>query len=224
MAGGNQDHDAVNTMIERLVADLAPVPPVTSPGRTMATWLGVVFAFFVMLLPFGDFAALIARLQSAPDMWLAIVGAILTSITAAWTAFLFNLPDRTRAWALLPMPPMALWVGASGMGCLREWSLPEFGEIPAHEMIDCFAIIVAVSIPLSVMMLFTLRRGYSLMPRAVLVFAGLSVAAAASVILQLFHPFDATAIDLAVHFLAIMIVVVGMRLFGGRAIGRAQFA
>ena len=52
------------------------------------------------------------------------LGWIATTVSAAFAAFELSLPDRSRAWALLPLPAAALWVGASGLGCMRACMLP----------------------------------------------------------------------------------------------------
>ncbi len=44
-------------------------------------------------------------------------------------------------------------------------------------------------------------------------------AAAAATLLNLFHPFDAAASDLAIHAIAVVAVIAVIRLFGARALG-----
>jgi hypothetical protein len=46
--------------------------------------------------------------------------------------------------------------------------------------------------------------------------AGLASAAAAAMLLTLVHPFDASAVDLAVHVGAVLAVVAANRAWGGR--------
>jgi hypothetical protein len=47
---------------------------------------------------------------------------------------------------------------------------------------------------------------------------GLASAAAAATLLNFFHPFDAAATDLAVHAVAVVIVVAAARALGGRTL------
>ena len=49
--------------------------------------------------------------------------------------------------------------------------------------------------------------------------AGLAAAAAAATLLALVHPFDASAVDLAVHVGAVLAVVAVNRALGGRLLG-----
>jgi hypothetical protein len=61
-----------------------------------------------------------------------------------------------------------------------------------------------------------LRRGFSLRPNLTAVIGGLACASAAATLLNFVHPYDAAATDLAVHALAVTIVVLANTAFGGR--------
>src|SRR5690349_12068397 len=108
-------------IIASLAADLRPVRPLQPPSVRALIWLAVVVAAGFGLAAIADRPAVAARLEAAPDMWLAAAGAALTMVLAAIAAFELSLPDRNQAWALLPLPPALLWIGASGAGCLRTW-------------------------------------------------------------------------------------------------------
>ena len=90
----------------------------------------MVGAVALALTMVSDVGAMIQRLMAAPDMWLAAMGSVLTAVLAAAAAFQLGLPDRKAAWALLPLPAVLLWIGASGMGCLRPWSIAEAYPMP----------------------------------------------------------------------------------------------
>ena len=135
------------------------------------------------------------------------LGSIATTVSAAFAAFELSLPDRSRAWALLPLPAAALWVGASGLGCMRAYMLPGTHFAAIGETRDCLLFIIALSVPLSAALIVMLRRAYSLAPPLTAAMVGLASAAAAATLLNFFHPFDATAADLGVHVVAVAIVV-----------------
>jgi hypothetical protein len=161
--------------------------------------------------------------MAAPDMWLAVTGSTLTAILAAIAAFQTSLPDRKPAWALLPVPGLVLWVGASGLGCFRSWLAPGTHPADINEARDCLVFILAVSVPLSILLVVMLRRGYPLRPNLTAATGGLAAAAAAATLLNFFHPFDAAATDLAVHAIAVVLVVLvnwalSRRAFGGAAL------
>jgi hypothetical protein len=140
-------------------------------------------------------------------LWLAVIGSILTAVLAAVAAFELSLPDRSPKWALLPVPAALLWVGASGLGCLRDWFVPGTHDASLSEAKTCFFFILALSIPLSVLLVAMLRRAHSLWPNLTGAMGGLAVAGASATVLNLFHPYDAAATDLIVHVGAVVIVI-----------------
>ena len=102
-------------LIGALVADLRPVRPLPPPALRTLIWLMLVAAVAVAIAMFADVTAMWRRMTAIPDMWLAVLGSVATMATAAFAAFELSLPDRSRAWAFLPLPALALWVGASGL-------------------------------------------------------------------------------------------------------------
>lgn len=216
----------VDRLIRDLSADLVPVRRLLPPSLSALCWLGVVVMLAAALAAFADLGAIARRLQAAPDMWLAVGGSSLTAIFAAFGAFQLGRPDRSPVWALLPLPAMLLWVGASGAGCLRVWLVPGTHDAALGEAKDCLLFIVGLSLPLSALLILMLRRAYPLRPDMTAAVGGLAAAAAAATLLNFFHPYDAAATDLAVHVLAVTFVVLANRAFGGRIlnIGKSRAA
>ena len=149
-------------------------------------------------------------------MRLAVAGSILTAVLAAVAAFQLSLPDRKAAWALLPLPAVLLWIGASGMGCLRSWTGAETYAGPDVDSQNCLFFILGISLPLSLLLFVMLRRGFSLRPNLTAIIGGLACASTAAALLNLFHPYDVAATDLAVHALAVAIVISANTILGGR--------
>jgi hypothetical protein len=85
---------------------------------------------------------------------------------------------------------------------------------------DCLMFILGLSLPMSVVMIFALRRAFTLYPARTSAVAGLAIAATAASLLNLFHPYDAASTDIAVHALAIALVIAANRYLGGRLINR----
>ncbi len=214
-------HDA---LIRGLAADLQPVRRLPPPPLRALGWLGAVAAIAVALAVFADMHAVWGRMAAAPDMWLAVLGSTATAVLAGIAAFELSLPDARRAWAWLPLPGAVLWVGASGFGCLRAWVLPETHVAVLDESRDCILFIVALSVPLSALLLMMLRRACPLYPGLTAAIGGLAVAAAAATLLNLFHPYDAAATDLVVHIVAVALVVLANRMLGGRVFAASHFA
>jgi hypothetical protein len=211
------DHmSSPEALIQNLASDLRPVRRLAPPALRALGWLAAVGALAMALACFSDLGAMLRRLTAAPDMWLAVAGSTLTAILAAIAAFETSLPDRKPAWALLPAPGLLLWVGASGLGCLRSWLLPGKHSADLVEARDCLVFILGVSLPLSILLVLMLRRGYPLRPNLTAATGGLAAAAAAATLLNFFHPYDAAATDLVVHAGAVVLVVLAGRALSGR--------
>jgi hypothetical protein len=208
--------DLNERLVQALGAELTPVRRLAPPSLRVLTWLAILGSVALALAMVSDLAAMMHRLMAAPDMWLAAMSSMLTTVLAAMAAFELSLPDRKTAWALLPLPTLLLWIGASGMGCLRTWSIAETDPMPADHPAHCLIYILGISLPLSLLLIVMLRRGFSLRPNLTAIIGGLACASAAATLLNLIHPYDAAATDLAVHALAIIIVIIANTIFGRR--------
>jgi len=206
-------------LVEELAGGLEPVRPLPAPGVRAALWLGAALLIGLVLAAWSGTGGFMLRMR-VPDLALAALGAVLTAAAAAFAAFATSVPGRSSGWALLPLPPLALWIGASGLGCLREWVAPG-ADIPgAHTVTGCFSFLICVSVPLSALIVVMLRRACPLRPNLTAALGGLAVAAAAAALLMPVHPHDATATDLLIHAAAVAIVVALNGLAGGRLLGR----
>ncbi len=207
---------SVDAMIEGLTEDLRPTGRLMSPGMRALAWLGLVAAVAALLGAFSDLSEIAYRLHYVPDMWLAVLGSVLTMVLGAVATFQLSLPDRSPGWALLPLPGLAVWIAASGMGCLRAWVVPDMHAASFEEARTCFTFIVALSVPLSIVTILMVRRAFPMRPNLAAATGGIAVAAAAATLLNFFHPYDVGAIDLAVHVVAIALVIAANRAIGGR--------
>ncbi|HTI87963.1 MAG TPA: NrsF family protein, partial [Alphaproteobacteria bacterium] len=109
--------------------------------------------------------------------------------------------------------PFALWLATSGYQCYRDWIVHGPAGLQVGESAHCFQFIVLTSIPFGVVLLLALRRALPLDPNRVAMMGGLGVAALAAFVLQFFHPFDVTVMDLTLHIVAVVLVI------GGAALG-----
>lgn len=206
------DHD---DLLAALVEGLAPVRRLPAPWLRGLAWFASALALGLAGLPLADLDAFAARMAT-PDLCLAALGAALTALTAAIAAFQSGVPGRTPLWALLPLPPAALWVGASGLGCLRHWTVPGTQGVDAREMGGCVVFLLVVSLPLALALAVMLRRACPLRPNRTMALGGLAAAAAAATLLVPFHPHDATATDLALHLVVVVAIIGANGLAGGR--------
>ncbi len=214
----------LDALIGDLGADLTPVRRLSPPLVRAGLFVAAIVLLAAALASCADLAAVARRLRTVPDMWLAVVGSTLTAVLGAVAAFELSCPDRGRAWSLLPLPALALWVGASGMGCLRGWTVPGTHDASMHESMVCVAFIVGLSLPLSALMIAMVRRACPLMPALTAAVGGLAVAGAAATLLNLFHPYDAAVSDLLTHVFAVALVIGANQALGGRLLSVAGLA
>ena len=194
-------------LIERLAAEAAPVRRLPPPIQRAGLWLLSVAAVAgIAIAGFSDLSVF-ARRAEDPQLVFDMIATLVTGAAAVVAAFELSLPDRAPAWALLPLPPLAVWIVTSGYGCYRHWITfgPEGWEL--GESTHCFRFILSVSVPLGISLMLLLRRARPLAPVRVAAIGGLGVAAIAACLLQFFHPFDVTLLDLSVHVVAITIVI-----------------
>jgi hypothetical protein len=208
-------------LIDQLGNELVPVRRLLPPWLRTAGWLLVVAAIASMLLMHFGVNSMLRRWSAAPDLAWAGLGAVITTICAAWAAFALSVPGRRVLWAWLPLPGALLWIGASGLGCLRILIEPGSHIAGLLQSSDCLVFIVSFSIPLSALLIVLLRRAFPLRPILTAVLVGLASAAASASVLEIFHAYSATATDLLTHALAVALVVAANAVMGGRLLSRA---
>ena len=201
-----------------LAGGLHPVHRLRAPVFRAMGWLAVVSGAAAALAMWADLAQVGQRVLAAADLRWSVAGSVLTAIFAAIAAFQTSVPDRRAAWALLPVPALVLWFAASGLGCVREWAVTAAGtHVPSFgEARKCLVFILGMSLPLCAVLAAMLRRGYPLHPGRTAALAGLAAAAASASLLTLFHPYDASALDLAIHAAAVSVVILACRALGRR--------
>jgi len=196
--------DETTRLIEALAAKAQPVKRLRPPALRAALWLGAVGILIALAIwLFSDLTLSMRRLENARLDW-EMAGMLLTGILAVVAAFHLSLPDRSAAWALLPLPPLALWLASMGFNCYRQWFIDGWALGSSW---DCLKFIVGVSVPLSVSLLYLLHRAAPLAPVRVAAMGGLGVASIAAFALQFFHPFDVTFMDLATQMIVVGLVV-----------------
>lgn len=213
-----RSHEA---LIDRLGTDLVPVRRLLPPWLRTVGWMLVVVAIATVLLMHYGAEPMLRRWAGTPDLGWAGMGAVITAVTAAWAAFALGVPGRRAAWAWLPLPGALLWIGASGLGCLRTWIAPGTQVASMHQSADCLIFIISFSIPLSALLIVLLRRACPLRPMLTAVLIGLASAAASASLLEICHSFDAAATDLLTHALAVAVVVAVNAAMGGRLLSKA---
>jgi Negative regulator of sigma F len=200
-------------LIGSLTRELQPVRPLRPPVVRALWWLAMIAALVaVPLLGFSDLPAFALR-SANPRVALELVATLATGITAVVAAFYLSIPDRSANWVYAPVPPLLLWLGCSGLGCLQNG----LGQLE----IGCLIFVLASSLPLALLLFAFLRRARPIAPLSVALTGGLGVAGIAAFLLQFFHPFDVTVIDLGVHIIAVAVVVSAAATMGRRTLTSA---
>jgi hypothetical protein len=192
-------------LIQQLSGELAPVRRLRSPLRRSAAWLALLALLAATLLGYFGDQHMLLRWRQSPDLGWAALAAVLTTFSAAFVALMLAVPGRSVRWAWLPLPPAVWWLGASGIGCLRQWLLP--GAASSDEGLVCLYFIIGFSVPLSALMVWMLRRACPLRPRLTAAMVGLASATGSAALLEICHASEAAFTDLAVHLLAIALVI-----------------
>jgi hypothetical protein len=213
--------DETENLIGRLADGLQPVTRLRPPAIRAAIWLTIVAVLGALIvLRFANLAMFVHRIAD-PRLALELTGTLLTGILAVIAAFELSLPDRPITWSLLPAPSLVLWLGSSGFSCWRQWIVHGPDGLGRGETVNCFLWIVGFGVPLAIGLFLVLRRAQPLSPGPVAAMAGLGVASLAAFLLQFFHPFDATFIDLGLHMAAVATLIVLARAVAHKGLGTA---
>jgi hypothetical protein len=202
-------------LIDALAASAKPVKRLRPPLVRTGLWLllaGAVFA--VLALSRGARPDLAERLAQ-PVFAVGLGASFATGILAALASFLVCVPDRSRAWILLPAPTLVVWISTVSYGCLTNWVAIDANGIQLGEAASCFATLMLTSLPLAIALFVMLRFAAWFRPATVAIAASLAVAAMTASALSFFHAFDAT-IMILVWNLGVAAVIVGI----GSVIGR----
>jgi hypothetical protein len=203
-------------LIATLAADPKPVRRLRPPVERACYWL-LLGAVVLALICIGhglrpDFAIRVTELRFD----IALVASLLTAVFSAISAFLLSLPDRSRLYALLPVPAAVVWVSTIGIGCLTDWVSIGPRGMQVGEAVSCFATVFLTSFPMSLALLLMLRYTARLRPIGVSWMGGLAIGAFTATAVSLLHSIDATVMIL-MWTLGITAMFAGLgRALGGR--------
>ena len=209
------DGSDISRLIGDLGADLKPVRLLPPPWLRALVWLGVVLVVALVLIATRTLLPALGIIGNDPFMLPGAYASLATAALAAIAAFELSLPDRGDWWALLPVPPLLVWIALNGLGCLATLAIPGTQTSP-FQFTVCLGLIFAISLPLTAAMIFMLRRTRPLRPLRVGILGGLAASAAAATLLILIHPHDSAVLDLAAHAVAVAVIIGLNVLLGGR--------
>jgi hypothetical protein len=205
-------------LIESLAGGLKPVRRLRPPfvRAALVIVLGtLVIALLALARGLRD--DFVARMGDA-DFLVAVGGAWLTGATATLAAFEVSLPDRSRLWAVLPIPAAALWLYGFAYGCLAHWIAIPTGAPIMPQSMQCLETIVMATIPLGLALWWMLGRARPLWSGGTAWVAALAVAGYADTAHLLLHVVNASALVLAINLVPVTLIVVAGGLGGRRGL------
>jgi hypothetical protein len=201
-------------LITQLSASARPVKRLAPPMMRACLWLAAITVLAAIPILLRSNLQVFATRASDPRMAVELFATLGTGVAGVIAAFHLSLPDRPRTWVLLPLPFALLWIAVTGWGCLEFWPEQNQRGWALDQSHYCFVFLLAVGLPLSALLLLALRRASPLQPRLVACVGALGAAALAAFVLQFFHPFDVTIMDLGTHVAALAILIAVFSLSG----------
>ncbi|MEP7316819.1 MAG: NrsF family protein [Sphingomicrobium sp.] len=212
-----------DTLIDQLAADIRPVRPLRAPAlRALMALAAIALVAGLAIALLGDVGELRRRYAGREALLALEMAAMLaTGVLAVVAAFFLSIPGRSRRWIAAPVPPFAVWLLLSGLGCYNDFVRRNGVEWELGESMHCLLFILATSAALAPFLIWRLARAKPINPLPVALLGGLGVAAVSALVLQFFHPFTVTFVDLTVHLVAILIVIGTVGLVNRRALAPA---
>ena len=203
-----------NTLIRQLGAEGEPVRPLARPWARTVAWLAFgsvyVAAVVIMMTPRSDLLLKVSESRYLVEQ----CAALLTGIAAAGAAFASVIPGMNRRLLLVPLVPLAVWVGSLGQGCLLDWVQFGAGGLSLQPDWLCFPAIALVGAGPAVTIAWMIRRGAPLSPHLTAALGGLAAAGLGNFGLRLFHPQDASLMVLVWQFGSVFILSILAALSG----------
>src|SRR6516162_8555479 len=208
-------------LIDQLAAGLTPVRRLRSPMVRAAQWLLLATVVSIML---------VIALGVRPDFWQCVLdqsfvlctgASVAMGVCATVAAFMLSLPDRSRAWVLLPLPAVVVWLSTIGYQCLTNWVALEPDVLSWGEAARCFSTLVVTSLPLAITILVMLRHSTPLRPVLATLTAGLAVSAITATAMSLIHNIDASIMNLVWNLGTAAAVIGASGTIGRRFMGQA---
>lgn len=187
-------------LIGRIVAEAGPVRRLPPPARRLALWLAITLpcmaAVVMIMTPRAD---LVEKLGD-PRFLTEQLAALATALAAAFAAFSAVVPDRSRWPLLLPLVPLAVWLGSLGLDCVSIlMSAGPEGLRIEWDWVCIPAIVLVGAVPAAAIVVM-LRRGAPILPCTAVALGALAAAAIGNFGLRLFHAQDASVMVLVWQF------------------------
>src|SRR5438128_2187357 len=107
-------------LIQKLAERATPVRKLPRPYLRAAAWIALSIAYIVLVVLMmparHDLSSKLHDLLFVVEQF----GGLATGVVAALAAFTTVVPGYDRKWAILPLLPLAIWLGSLGPGCIQE--------------------------------------------------------------------------------------------------------
>jgi hypothetical protein len=207
-------------IVEALAADVRPVRTLAAPmARALAVVAMLVLFIGLIVAAAGDVGQLLLRYSGREELlgW-EMTSMLMTGVLAVTAAFFVSIPGRSRLWLIAPLPAFAAWLLLSGFGCYHQLVRSGASGWELGESFHCLLFIVGSSIVIGGPVVWSLSKARPIDPLPVALLAGLGAAAFSAFLLQFFHAFAVTFLDLALHLLAVLMALGVAALVKNRAL------
>jgi len=184
-------------LAEQLVADLTPVRRVARPAVRLAWWLLISApAAALVVWWFGLRPDFTARLGDI-DFLLAEGAALLTALTAVYTALCAGLPDQPGWKVWLPAVPLLLWISYLGQQCLAVYFNADPHGLSLTDDAMCVPAVALGGLIPAVAIVVMLHRSARFRTTHACLSGTLGAAALSAAALRLYHTQDAAIMVIA---------------------------
>jgi hypothetical protein len=200
--------DDTRQLIRRLVTSVTPVRPLPRPWIRAAMWCAVSLPVVGLTVFVMSWSAESAWEHIDRRMLIQQLAALATGLTAAAAAFATTVPGYRRWIMLVPLVPLAVWLGDLGQWCIQDgyasgsspWSfVAHWGCLPATMLVGAYP---------AAAMVMMLRQGAPLTPRLTTVLGALAAGGLGNFGVRFVHAADASIVVLAWHFGAVFVLSV----------------
>ena len=185
-------------LIDRLSTDCAPVRCLRCPATRSSTWLAIAVPY-VMLASFMFPRAHIEAVIIDGRLIVEQAAALLTAITAVFTAFAATVPGYDRRILLLPVLPVLVWLGSLAAGSADEWLRDGFAGLWLRGEWICVRWILSVGAVPAILLAFMLRRGAPMSPYTTAALGGLAAASLGHFGMRVFQPEEVSVLMVVWH-------------------------
>lgn len=193
-------------LIRSLAEDVRPVRRLSPPLWRALGWGGLAVPAVITVAAVMGFRPDLAARMAESGFVLGLVACLATAGSAAVAALALGVPGRSKAWALLPVPSLLIWLGHFGRQCVLEGLGLYDGDLLTGPHLHCLPDIAVMTGVPTVVMLGMVQSGARFERRLAVLLGGLAAAALANAGLSLAHPQDAGLLVLLIQFAAVGLI------------------